>query len=122
MTGYDEELFNHEKENKRQVKWLRCPICGKDCDQLYPWTLTVCDKVFKKMLEIQTESSGRFQLDKREYVKFPLVFKSCDVTLRPIDGMANYVSTDSCRKCIELIGTRHKFDKSKNKRFATNAV
>lgn len=118
----DEELFNHQRENKRQVKWLRCPVCGRDCDQLYPWTLVVCDKVFRKMMQVQIESGANFDLQKTEFVKYPLVYKVCEITLKPIDGMAFHVSTDSCRKCIDIIGRRHKFDKSNKKRLATNSV
>jgi hypothetical protein len=119
----DEKLFNHKEIIKKPIKWVRCGICHKETEQTFPLPFNVSDKTFQNLINVSKETGMRFQLIKREYVKYPLVYKVDDITLKPIDGMCDQISIDCCRECLDKIGRRHKFDKTTDKKkFITSRI
>lgn len=112
----DWKLFERKKTLIRNIRYNRCPVCNSDVEILYPLTFVINDKTFRKVITISKENGAKFSLIKREYIHYPMNFRQDDITLEMINGMANHVSVDVCRRCIDKIGRRHKFNKEEEKK------
>ena len=118
----DEKLFKRIHETKRIRRIIRCIHCGHDTDELYPVDMTVSERTWKKIQEINRPEMF-LKLIKTERFIPELTKKFDDVELKPIDGLAFYINICVCRDCIEKIGWKHKFFKKYiNMSYATAQV
>jgi hypothetical protein len=119
----DDKLFNRKEIIKKPNKWIRCGVCHKESERVFPLLFNVTDETFQKIIQLSKESGARFELVKREHIRYPLVYKVDDFTCRPINGMCNQISIDCCPECLDKIGRRHKFDHTtEKKKFITSRV
>lgn len=118
----DEKLLKGYSEIKVKKQIKRCVLCGYDVESLFPITMIVNEKTWKKITEIATRDSN-LRLIKTEFHVFSLTGELDDLNLNPINGMAYHVNIDFCRRCSEKVGHRHKYKgKHLNSLYATSKV
>lgn len=109
------------KPNK--IRGGRCAVCGRDAENLFPWTATICEKTYWKIMEVNLKNGIPVKLIDSRYCDPTITIVLDDFTLKPIKGKSYYINLDNCRTCIDKIGRRHKFGKrEKAKAVVTSSV
>lgn len=110
MTDF--KLFDRQKEVKKKTTFVRCNFCGKDTDQVFPYLITVGEKTFNLMEEINKSRGNNLKVISKNLAIKGVVDKIDEITCKPINGFTYQVNGDACRNCIDKIGWRHKFNKN----------
>ncbi len=106
----NQDIFNKSSKPGR-IKSGRCAVCGRDAENLFPWTATICEKSYWKIMEVNYKNGIPVKLIRSSYHDPGVTIVLDDFTLKPIKGKSYYINLDNCRSCIDKIGRRHKFGK-----------